>query len=170
MSLAIAYGMKQRAKKMASGGMMEPGGMCEHGKQMCEMCHGGKMAEGGFVDEEMASGYEPMPEEKPEHMDEHSMENQEFPMEEEDMVTRIMKSRAKGYSEGGRVANDTPAMADDEDNQFDDLVKRDDLESSYTDANSGDELGNEREDEDRKDIVSRIMRMRMMKNRMRAPE
>lgn len=40
MSLAIKYNMAKKAK----GGQM-----CEHGKHMCEMCHGGKMADGGEV-------------------------------------------------------------------------------------------------------------------------
>ena len=84
----------------------------------------------------------------------------------DDLVSRIMKQRM--YSEGGRVANEdsgesasTPdRMAKDLPNEFDDLALRDDLESSDTGANSGDELSDDQEDMDRRDIVSRIMRSR----------
>lgn len=83
------------------------------------------------------------------------------------MVDRIMKKR--GYSKGGRVANDTGNTADFKPNEFDDLALRDDLEGGYDGANSGDELGNAQEDEDRRDIVSRIMRSRAKRDRMPRP-
>ncbi len=139
MSMAIKYRMMKKNKRA-------DGGMCEHGSKACEMCHGGKMAEGGFVGEEKASGYA-----------------------DEDMVGRIIRSRMQSYSKGGRVSNDTPIIADFEENQFDDLVKDDDLEQHYTGANSGDEIGNEQEDEDRRDIVSRIMKSRKKKDKMPNP-
>lgn len=164
MSLAIAYALKKKDRQYARGGMC-----AAHGMQACHECHGGKMAEGGYVEEEEASGYEPNPHEKAEVYVEHPQENQEFPMEEEDMVDRIMKSRAKGYSEGGRVANDDMPEADFEENQFDVMPKEDHLEFHYTGANSGDELGNEQEDEDQHDMVSRIMRSRMKRDRMPRP-
>lgn len=185
MSLAIKYKMQQKAR-------MADGGVCEHGSHMCPMCHGGKMAEGGipeempmpmprpmddrkhrvadsmkkafgsysdggFVHEEEASGYEKMPEEYA--GDEES--------EDEDRVGRIMRKRH--YSKGGRVANETPIKADFEENQFDDLAKDDDLEFHETGANSGDELGDEQEDDDRRDIVKRIMKSRSKKDRMPRP-
>ena len=194
MSLAIQYAMKRKA--------MAKGGMCmAHGSTSCPMCHGGQMAEGGYVGEEKGSGYKPMPEEHekmdmkamhedekklnqhgeyevgaegmdddnqhvPDTMFDHPVENQD---DEEDMVGRIMKQREMSYSEGGRVANNTPPVADFEDNQFDDLVKRDNLESDYTGANSGDKLGNATEDEELHDIVSRIMKSRAKKDRMPVP-
>lgn len=77
-----------------------------------------------------------------------------------DMVGHIMKKRQMCYSEGGRVANDTPITVDFEDNDFDNLVKRDDLESSYTGANSGDDDGDSSVDMPGEDVVSRMMRMR----------
>lgn len=88
-----------------------------------------------------------------------------------DMVGHIMKKRAHKMSRGGQVANDVGmgASADLEDNQFDDLVKRDDLESSYTGANSGDEIGDAREDADRRDIVAMIMKSRKKKDRLPRP-
>lgn len=166
MSLAVQYAMRKKQ-------MMAQGGACQaHGTQMCKMCHGGKMmAEGGFVEEEEASGYEPMPQENRELYVEHPVENQEFPSEEEDfdMVDRIMKRRATGYSEGGKVSNDTSPMADFEENQFDDLVKDDDLEQHYTGENSGDQVGNAQKEEDEKDVVARIMKSRRMRDRMPSP-
>lgn len=185
-------------------------------------------ADGGFIHEEKASGYEKMPhphdvhdseamdlddrmlnqhgalERGPEgredgsdpgeRMVSHAVENQSHGGD--DMVGHIMKKRQmkfahgghaeqdgahelvnaimhkrKMMSEGGKVANDVGmgASADLEDNQFDDLVLRDDLESSYTGANSGDEIGNAGEDERRKDIVSKIMASRRKKDRLPRP-
>lgn len=69
-----------------------------------------------------------------------------------------------GYSEGGMVANSDEMEADSSPNEFDDLHLRDDLESSYTGGNSGDELSSMGEDERRKDIVSRIMASRRKKD------
>lgn len=84
-------------------------------------------------------------------------------------------SKALGYSKGGRVANqdhgeDNNEMAGFSPNEFDDLVLRDDLESTYgDDDNAGDALGNKQEDEDREDIVSRIMASRRKKDRLPSP-
>lgn len=93
------------------------------------------------------------------------------------MVRKIIMGRAMGYSEGGRVSNDDSGESSDdpdhmakwEDNEFDDLAKRDDLEYEYTGANSGDEVGNAQEDHDRHDIVMRIMKSRSKKDRMPRP-
>jgi hypothetical protein len=95
-------------------------------------------------------------------------------------VERIMHARSCGcddphcsyFSEGGRVANhmeSSDAVDESMEGGFDDLARRDDLEFSYTGANSGDELGNDQEDEDRKDIVARIMRSRAKKDRNPRP-
>lgn len=86
-----------------------------------------------------------------------------------DMVGRIMKMRQKCYSEGGRVANQDTNITDEMPNEFDDLHLRDDLKSSYTGANSGDQLGDDQEDKDRRDIVSMIMRSRAKKDKMPRP-
>jgi len=214
-SLAIAYSMKRKAKKMADGGVtlgtmigypgspkpkaMAEGGSVDDNKQrqdnekgihksnydlspgvskagdmigglrhasgvakhkqvleeMRSMKKPNLYAEGGSVHEdEMESGYLDMPEE-------HEVMN-EPAMHEDDIVNRIM---AKRMSEGGRVANEgedeMSHLADGKPNEFDDLALRDDLEEHYTGANSGDELGDAREDQDRHDIVARIMRKRM---------
>lgn len=82
-----------------------------------------------------------------------------------DVVDRAMQK----YSQGGKVANKTTMAADMKPNQFDDLVLDDDLDFEYTGENSGDHLGNAREDHDRKDIVARIMKSRAKKDRMPRP-
>lgn len=85
---------------------------------------------------------------------------------EDDMISKIM---AKHYSEGGRLANKTEITADFEPNEFDDLALRDDLEAHDTGANSGDELDDKTEDEDRHDIVSKIMRLRAKRDKLPRP-
>jgi hypothetical protein len=98
-----------------------------------------------------------------------------------DIVDRIMNKRLneKGlpsheaeqhYSEGGKVANSDLPIADFMPNEFDDLHLRDDLSSTYgDDDNSGDALGNAQEDEDRNDIIARVMRSRAKKDRNPRP-
>ena len=73
-----------------------------------------------------------------------------------DVVERIMKR----MSEGGMIANGGETeRADGEPAQFDDLALRDDLESSYTGANSGDmDEAPAADMDDDDDIVSRIMK------------
>lgn len=94
---------------------------------------------------------------------------------EEDMVGRIMKQRQMSYSEGGKVANQEHGENNNElagfsPNEFDDLVLRDDLESHYgDDDNAGDSLDNKQEDEDRSDIVARIMASRKKKDKLPRP-
>jgi hypothetical protein len=163
-SLAIAYAMKKK-KKMAKGGMMH-GEDCE-----CPNCC-------------TAIGRDPSPEvvmNGPAHAEAAKDLNQHMPMTKEDMyddlVDRIMQQHSKDFSsearlsEGGMVANggEDEDLADFSPNEFDDLALRDDLESSYTGANSGDELGDEQEDEDRKDIVARIMKSRAKKDKLPRP-
>jgi hypothetical protein len=78
--------------------------------------------------------------------------------------------KLQGLSEGGRVANQDEIEAGFSPNEFDDLHLRDDLESSYSDDdNAGDALGNKQEDEDRRDIVARIMASRRKKDRLPNP-
>lgn len=117
-----------------------------------------RLAEGGYADGSSGDGN---------YMD-----------DEQSLVDRIMYQRSKSfsdedrYSKGGQVANDvgTGQEADKLPNQYDDLVLRDDLESSYgDDDNSGDSLDNAQEDEDRKDIVARIMASRRKKDRLPNP-
>lgn len=178
--MAIAYAMKKKAKKMCHGGEYADGGFVheeeEYGYRPMpqdreKMDHRAMMEDDRMLNqhgkhEEGAMDMEEDNEPEHERMVSHPVENQS---DHEDMVGRIMKSRMKHYSEGGRVANDTPMKADLEDNQFDDLVKDDDLEGHYTGANSGDEIGDEREDEDRRDIVKRIMKQRKMRDRNPVP-
>ncbi len=70
----------------------------------------------------------------------------------------------KKMSKGGRVANSDPFDPDESPNEFDDLALRDDLEFSYDGENSGDYEGNEQHEEDERDIISRIMKSRRLKD------
>lgn len=143
-SLAIAYAMKRKARKMAAGGQLE-------------------------------SGYAELPEESEvenagaESEDEKDL-NQMLAMGGS-VVDRIMAKKANCMSEGGRVANGsmTEGLAGFKPNEFDDLVFRDDLESSSDGANNGDFIGNDQESQDRQDMVSRIMRSRAKRDRLPNP-
>ena len=90
---------------------------------------------------------------------------------EKDLVDRIIEQRM--YSLGGEVANGgedkLSQMADSDPNEFDDLALEDDLEFHETGANSGDELGNARTDEDEHDVVAKVMRSRAKKDRLPNP-
>lgn len=93
--------------------------------------------------------------------------NKEKLMAKGGIVDRILSKRSGMEANGGE--DDLDTMADGRPNEFDYLALRDDLSFSYTGANSGDELGNEREDQDRKDMVARIMRSRAKKDRLPNP-
>lgn len=195
-NMAIKYNMMKKAKNFAIGGACDA-----HGDQMCKMCHGGKMAEGGEVEDELFDD------------DDSAL----------DMVGHIMKKRAKMFAEGGDTddstsepdpspaptkrpvvdpdkaksfsnafdnnfadggdvvssimkkrgstpgakANEAGITADFEPNEFDDMVLDDNLDDFHdTGANSGDELGDHQEDEDRRDIVASIMKSRGKKDRL----
>jgi hypothetical protein len=184
---------------MAHGGEMskrERAMMAFHGKKMAE---GGMMTDMGYQSKEKPEvDGDLMPEahlkqelaEHVAHMDapdsgvEHDVMNQEGAEDEgagdmdsiHPMIMKIVMGRAKGYSEGGKVANeesgessDKPTMAKWDGNEFDELAKDDDLEFDSTAANSGDDLGNKAEDHDQSDIISRIMKSRAKKDRMAVP-
>lgn len=135
--MSLAIAYQMKKKaKMAEGGMP------------CRMCEGGSC---------------------PKHMSMGGEANYQSEDRDEDIVGRIMKARM--MSKGGIAANadhgeDDDELADFQPNQFDELAKDDDLESSYTGKDSGDEIGDRQEDEDRHDLVSRIMMARKMKDRM----
>jgi hypothetical protein len=106
----------------------------------------------------------------PHPMDPHAVENQD-PLHEMDMVTRIMHKRyPEHFAEGGEVKDEEPT-AGFESNDFDELDRDppETAEADDTGANSGDEVGDEQEDDDRKDIVSRIMKSRAKKDRNPSP-
>jgi len=146
-SMAIAYALKKR-KKMADGGEAQPQ---QPPKQVAPVDPNKVKSMG--MDIFKAEGGEI----EPEH-------------DEDDIVERCMR---KHMSEGGEVANggedDLDQMADGKPNEFDDLALRDGLESSYTGANSGDELGNEQLDHDEHDIIERIMKSRSKKDKLPNP-
>lgn len=120
---------------------------------------GKKMADGG-MEEEKASGYEKMPMGKGGFV--HEEEESGYP---EDLVERIMREHC--YSKGGQVANETMGeKVDMEPNEFDDLVKDDDLDADYP---GSEEIGDEAVDHDEHDLVKRIMRSRSKGDRMPRP-
>lgn len=160
----------------------------EEKKHAVEAAMMAPMAMGG----EMKSGYHAMPEEHEEDNymadmeDDKSLNQHMVDMHastskaEQDLVDRIMMKRSKDYasearySKGGQVANqehgeNNNKLAGFSPNEFDDLVLRDDLESSYNGSNAGDHLGNAQEDADRKDIVARIMASRRKKDKLPNP-
>lgn len=112
------------------------------------------------------------------------------PMKQSLAIAYNMKKRPKKMSRGGAIAEDDKDlnqrepmpmggkvanggedelshMADSRPNNFDDLSLRDDLSGTNSGAADGDFLGNEREDEDRNDIVDRVMRKRMKQHNPR---
>lgn len=151
------------------------------------LAHGGLTGEGdegdpqGFHDEEDASGYHMEPENHVEHnemaMHEDDKDlNQHMPHDEEDpeddMVGRIMHKRSKSFEGEARLAHGGEAEEPfeyefEQPNDFE--VEPEGDEYHYSGANSGDEIGDEREDDDREDIVSRIMRSRKKRDRMPSP-
>lgn len=82
------------------------------------------------------------------------------------LVERILDRRGSGPG----LPSAKPHGADPTEDDFDVLDEADDLDFSYTGANSGDKDDDAAEDKDRKDIVSRIMRSRSpKKDRMPRP-
>lgn len=165
-----------KAKKMAEGGEMKPkpspSPEPKHDKNMTDeeklevlKAMPAPMAEGGEVENDPnlpgAKDFQDSFRKKT-----HYAKGGDVSDQDDDLVMRIMNKR---YSKGGMVANESDEYADEMPNEFDELVLGDDLESTYSGANSGDELGDEQEDEDRKDIVSRIMKSRSKKDRMPNP-
>lgn len=119
------------------------------------------LAEGGYVEDEEMSGYHDMPAEG--HMDDYA-----YPP---DIIDEIMMGSPEGYSEGGKVANDTEKVEPGAmPAQYDDLVLRDDLEFSYDGKNSGDDEGNEQHDSEEDEELDEIMRSRKKKGQMPNPK
>jgi len=190
-ALAIAYSMKKKAKKYAKGGFI--GSHQSAGKPEVH----GDFPDKDHYKEENASGFVahegndvkhdgPAIEEDDRLLNQHGeyeegpqgvwmaeggqiTDNKQSDAHMMDMVGRIMKQRQHMYSEGGRVANSDLPLADEMPAEYDDLHLRDDLSFSETGVNSGDHLGNTREDHDRADIVARIMKSRSKKDRMPSP-
>lgn len=185
-SLAIAYSMKKKAEKekMAMGGMMEgeydptespmpkhnSAAMMEDDRDLNQ--HGedetGPMsvycADGGEVEDPHPTSTATIDPDKAAAMQAAMRKSfaEGGDVHEMDMIDRIMKQRnssdANCYSEGGEVANETSQeSASMEPHEYDVLVKDDDLEGHYS---GSEEIGDAREDEDRRDIVARIMRQR----------
>jgi hypothetical protein len=194
MSFPIAYGTKKKSK-MAKGGEMKqemhqcPGKGCGHDshgdsapkdkkERAMAAFKGKKMAEGGMMTDD---GYQSKT--KPEvdgglmpaaHLEAEESNDLPAAVNDDNALDMVGRIIARAYSQGGKVANADQGesasvpdrMAKSDPNEFDDLALRDDLDSSYSGADSGDELGNGREDSDEADIISRIMRSRKKTDRM----
>ena len=192
-ALAIAYSMKKHAKRYASGGQItdnyQSSDPCPHNMpsmDTCEECSGFVSHPGDARKSNSASMTEDDRDLNQHGADETGpvdgyaeggqiTDNYEprQPGTDYHLVDRIMQQRR--YSKGGRVANEDHGHNDDElagfsPNEFDDLSLRDDLESGSNGANNGDYLDNEREDKDRRDVVSRIMASRRKRGRMPSPK
>lgn len=169
-SLAIAYSMAKRAKKMADGGVVDSDDnmkskMEEHG--LTDAADAWLDDPSEYADGGQAVAYDPKAVPKPPSQSDADKMKAIFGAE------GGMACADRAYqkmSKGGMVANggddDLDDMADGKPNNFDDLALRDDLEFSETAANSGDELGDAQEDEDRHDMVSRIMRSERAKDKL----
>jgi len=82
--------------------------------------------------------------------------------DDHDLVSRIMKKR--GYSEGGRVANEEHWTADFEPNELDVLPHEDSLEFHESGESAGDYDADHHEQEEGSDLVARLMRKRKQHN------
>lgn len=149
-NMSIAYGMKK--KNMAKGGQVKDD-VPEPDKKSAEEMQKGAMTPMTF-DQGMKNLKDGLGMAKG---GEVTMKDHEEDEDGLDMVSRIMKQREEHYSKGGMVSNGgedkKSHMADGKPNNFDDLSLRDELKFSETGKNSGDE-------DDDKDIVSRIMKSR----------
>lgn len=161
--ISIAYTMKKKAKKKASGGTVESG------DKTMNYAKGGSVEDDGPVVEKtpVQAGSAPPPQEPAQLVSQEEAEKfrkganfaeggsvacPSCGHQGDGMVDRAM---VKKMSKGGQVANDTGEgqSAGSLPNQFDDLVLRDELEQHYTGANSGDEKGGPSKD----DLVARAM-------------
>jgi hypothetical protein len=190
-SLAIAYNMKRKAKKMAEGGQITGNyqGACdEHCTHPCQVHPQAEYDEADYNESRPMKSDSAAMHESGRRLNQHG-EIEEGPEGDggehsesyegnpgnshdeyqdtmhEDMVGRIMKQRQQRFSEGGKVANQDEEITGDMPNEFDVLHLEDNLEGHDTGANSGDELGDAQEDKDRADIVARIMASRKKKDR-----
>lgn len=160
MSMAMKYNMKKRSR-MADGGEVKPDpeptpapnadAMTKSMRSAFHYANGGACkacgySEGGEVGEQEPVGIA--------GSNDH-----------EDMVGSIMKK----FSKGGMVANEDGPIADAMPAEYDDLVKDDELEFHETGENSGDELGDEQEDEDRSLAASAFKKLKSKKDKNPKP-
>ena len=176
---AAAMSKRERAIHAFKGKMMAEGGMMTNDGYQSEKkpdVDGDLMPE-AHKRAELQEHVEPM--NAPDSSVEHAEMNQEGDEDEgagggdeiDPFVMKIMMGRAKGYSKGGQVANedsgesssDPDEMAKWESNEFDELGKSGGMDAQY---HGSEEIGDEQEDEDRDDIVSRVMKSRSKRDRM----
>jgi hypothetical protein len=187
-ALAIAYAIKRKAQHKAKGGYMsgherdeaeqfrelEPEaksyGMHTSGQRFgkedvdraVEHVEGRmkrgelKMAGGGMCAAHGAYACEHCSSEHAAH------ETAETDHDDDHLISKIMKKH--GYSHGGKVSNEEHWTADFEPNEFDVLPHEDDLEFSYTGANSGDYDADQHERHYDDDFISKMLRKRKQHN------
>jgi hypothetical protein len=139
-SLAIAYGMKKKAKKYADGGIVD------------------SVQKALAPDFYAAEKQKQQSQQTPPPAYPMDMKAEGGDVHDEDMVDRILR---KCMSEGGMVANEQGEQADSMPNEFDDLALRDDLEFHDTGADSGDDHGSKLNQEE--DRFDRMLKKRSMK-------
>lgn len=172
-SLALSYALKKKAKKMAEGGHVDEiaSGYVDHEGNDVKHNHMAMMEDDRDLNQH--GEYEEGPQGEMYADGGQITDNYQSEDHEMDMVGKIMKQRQMMYSKGGMIANggedELDEMADGQPNNFDDLSLRDDHEFSYTGKNSGDEIGDARQEKDDHDLVARIMNSRRKKDRMPRP-
>lgn len=158
-SLAIAYSIKRKGKKMAKGGQVPP-----QDEPKAEQEH----------DQPMAHPAEPFQKVSPEATDASKMpQAKKNPLEDEEAIAKIMLENR--LAKGGMVSDDSEVNApesyeDDEYAPNNDafLSAEGDDEYEPLETSMDNEEGHEEEDQQKSDIVSNILksiRMRNMGNR-----
>ena len=177
-SLAIAYALKRKAKKMADGGQVEHEAAesdaverQEHQEPQHDLVDRQEqskplkqLAEGGDIEEDSVDRQEHKAPQK--DLVDHSDPSKPIIMQKlakGGVVDRIMAKRKGPLAEAMEGEAEEDHLADSEENEFDDVVKEDSAESHIP---SDEEHSDEQEDEDRKDIVSKIMASRRLKDKM----
>lgn len=166
--LAIAYSMKRKARKMADGGPVQ-----QQQKDKDSETLGKRIGYPGFSQGGVAGAEAEDDKELNQHGEDDEGPDGAYSLGGMivDKIMSKMGNKTNSLSEGGKVANGsmTEGLAGMKPNEFDDLVLRDDLESSSDGANNGDSIGNEQESSDREDMISRIMSSRAKKDRLPNP-
>lgn len=172
MSMAMAYALKKRSKKMAEGGRAEHEGV---NKETSRYRPGESMAgthTRAAADPSRSHSereYNRGKAKDTHHAVLSGMQSQRGQdrtnlAEGGDIVSKAM---AKRMAKGGVVSNDDEDRdVEFEKDEFDDLEKDDHLEASDS---GSDEIGDERLEDDDRDIVSRVMKSRRKGDRMPRP-
>lgn len=132
-----------------------------HGGYECQMCSGGKMAEGGDANDPKGIwiGNPKNPNDPPTDYAKGG-----------DIITQIMRKRMGKMADEHEEPDGDEPIVDSEPNEFDVMVA-DDNEPEFheTEENSGDDIGNAEEDKEDHSLISQIMASRRKKDRMPRP-